>query len=149
MAPLPDTSIHNNILHFFTYEPFKEKWGRCLPTQSVFLSNDFYCSCDGSFSNCDLVFVWASAPSVISSLQFDQGCIRPSPSSSQSMLFVHVNFARDPSVVVIDRGSSFVLQEPSYHSMQYPIAERAIDHQIHLVHHQNEFSIIIDVRNCD
>ena len=59
---------------------------------------------------------------------------------------VHLNLIRDPSVVVVEQNTSFSLTEPSYRSTQYPISGRSIQKAMHVVHSQNEFSVILDVR---
>ena len=58
---------------------------------------------------------------------------------------VHINLIRDPSVVVIEQNTSLSLTEPSYRSTQYPISGRSIQRVLHVVHAQNDFSVILDV----
>ena len=56
---MKETTIENNALSLFSYEPFQPKVGRIVISHSVLFSSDFKCTLRCSLKKCTLCFVWS------------------------------------------------------------------------------------------
>ena len=140
MSILPDSTFDHDRLVLVQYDPFIERFGRCVFPSSVTIGDDFCLSVKGEFSKCDLILALSTDLKSLQHITVTDGVIR----SDFSFLLIHLQLLDTPRFI-LDFGSNLSIMEPSYRSIQFPINTDSLKNDLYLLHKQSELILILDV----